>query len=156
MGLKKRRRLKPDAVPTIFVRHVTPQQTTESSSSCEAPALTTARKGRQLVHLLLVQVIHQRREWLLKSERDLGQVDGWFTSGNIHNLITQCHCTSIDCEWAARNWSWSLSRVSITQCIRCNFCTYLYSTWCWYTGPDCSREKKCTYTDTSQDKNDWY
>ena len=44
MGLKKRRRLKPDAVPTIFVRHVTPQQTTESSSSCEAPALTTARK----------------------------------------------------------------------------------------------------------------
>ena len=46
MGLKKRRRLKPDAVPTIFVRHVTPQQTTggpESSSSSEAP-LTTARK----------------------------------------------------------------------------------------------------------------
>ena len=42
MGLKKR--LKPDAVSTIFVRHVTPQQTTESSSSCEAPALTTARK----------------------------------------------------------------------------------------------------------------
>ena len=46
MGLKKRKRLKPDAVPTIFVRHVTPQQTTggpESSSSSEAP-LTTARK----------------------------------------------------------------------------------------------------------------
>ena len=29
-------------------------------------------KGHQLAHLLFVQVVHQRKEWLLRSERDLG------------------------------------------------------------------------------------
>ena len=50
MGLKKRTRLKPDAIPTVFVRHGIPKEATGqesgSSSSSETPS-TTARKRAQ-------------------------------------------------------------------------------------------------------------
>ena len=49
MGLKKRKRLKPDAVPTVFVRHGIPKEATgqeSGSSSGETPS-TTARKRAQ-------------------------------------------------------------------------------------------------------------
>ena len=46
MGMKKRKRLKPDAVPTIFVRHVPPKQAaaTEPGPSSSGALVTTGRK----------------------------------------------------------------------------------------------------------------
>ena len=44
MGLKKRKRLKPDAVPTIFVRHVPPKQAAGSGPSSSGAQVSIAHK----------------------------------------------------------------------------------------------------------------
>ena len=78
MGLKKRKRLKPDAVPTVFVRHGIPKDAplvkNQAAAAVKLHRLLSA-KGHKPAHLQLKQVVHQRREWLLRREKDLGQVN---------------------------------------------------------------------------------